>query len=108
MAQDELDSFINSLIERKQLKGLTDEGRANVAAELKELLTEQINRAILDALPEDKLDEIDKITSQENYNPEDVQKVIDESGIDVVKITTQTLLYFQSFYLGAGEIDYGE
>lgn len=99
MEQQELDGFVNSLIERKNLKGLTAEGRERVARELKELLTEQINRAILEALPEDKLDLIDEITSRENYSPEEIQKVIAESGVNVAKITTETLLYFESLYL---------
>ncbi len=103
MAQDELDTFVESLIERKKLKGLTPEGREDIKTELKELLVEQINRAIIDALPEDKLDELDKLTSQENYNPEDAQKIIADSGVNVAKITTETLLYFEAFYLGQSE-----
>jgi hypothetical protein len=105
MAQDELDSFVDSLIEKKNLKGLTPEGRETVARELKELVVEEINRAIVDALPDDKLDELDRITSQENFNPEDVQKLIADSGINTAKITTETLLYFESFYLGRGEAE---
>jgi hypothetical protein len=103
MGQDELDGFVYSLIDRKNLKGMTPESREIVAGVLKELVTEQINRAVLDALPEDKLDQIDQLTSQENFNPADVQKIIDESGINVAQITTDTLLYFESFYLGNGE-----
>ena len=103
MAQDELDNFVYSLIDRKGLKGLTPEGRDTIAQELKELVVEQINRALIDALPDDKLDELDNLTSQENYNPEDAQRIINESGINVAKITTETLLYFESFYLGQGE-----
>ena len=105
MAQDELDGFVDSLIEKKNLKGLTPEGRETVARELKELVVEEINRAIIDALPDDKLDELDRITSQENFNPEDVQKLIADSGINTAKITTETLLYFESFYLGRGETE---
>jgi hypothetical protein len=103
MAQDELDSFVDSLIERKNLKGLTPEGREDVANELKELLVEQINRAIIDALPDDKLDELDELTSKDGYTAEDMQKFIADSGVNVAKITTETLLYFESFYLGSGE-----
>ena len=103
MAQDELDSFIDSLIERKQLKGLTPEGREDIKNELKEMLVKEINTAIIDALPEDKLNELDELTSHDDYKPEDAQKIIDESGVNVAKITTETLLYFETFYLGQSE-----
>lgn len=103
MAQDELDSFIDSLIERKNLKGLTPEGREDIANELKDMLVQEINRAIIDALPEDKLNELDELTSRDDYKPEDAQKIIDESGVNVAKITTETMLYFEAFYLGQSE-----
>ena len=102
MAQDELDQYIDSLITRKNLKGLTPEGRGYVAQELKEQLVEQINRAVIDALPDDKLEQLDELSGREDFTAEDMQKFIAESGVDAAKITAETLLYFEAFYLGGG------
>ena len=67
------------------------------------MLVKEINTAIIDALPEDKLNELDELTSHDDYKSEDAQKIIDESGVNVAKITTETLLYFEAFYLGQSE-----
>ena len=60
MNEDNFDRFVNSLIKEKDLKGLTPEGREQVAAELKNLISEEVNRAILMELSDEKLDELDK------------------------------------------------
>ena len=45
MDQPELDSFVESLIDEKNISGLTPEGRAQIAGEIKDELVQQINRA---------------------------------------------------------------
>ena len=79
------------------------EGKAQIAGEIKDGLVQQINRAILMELPDDKLDEIDQKMEAGEMNPEDLQQFVQDSGVDVAKITTETLLYFKAFYLGNGD-----
>jgi hypothetical protein len=103
MDQPELDSFVEKLIDDKNIEGLTPEGRAQIAGELKDELVQQINRAILMELPDEKLDEIDKKLDSGEMKPEDLPGIVENSGVDVAKITMETLLYFKAFYLGKGE-----
>ena len=103
MNQDGLDSFVDSLITEKNLSGLTPEGRQIVANELKENIIEQVNRAILNELPDEKLDELNDKLDQGPLSEDQMQEFLMNSGVDIPKVTTKTLLYFKAFYLGNGE-----
>ena len=100
MNQPELDAFVNSLIDRKNIAGLTPEIRANVASEIKDLLIQQINRAVLERLPDEKLDELNRRMDSGDFGAEDVQLFVNNSGVDIPKIVAETMLYFEAFYLG--------
>lgn len=96
----ELDNFINSIIDEKGLTGLTEDSRKTVVNELKGALIEQINRAILMELPDEKLDELNNLMDTEGFGDTDMQNFIANSGVDINKITTETMIKFKAFYLG--------
>ena len=100
MNDDNFDRFVNSLIAEKDLKGLMPEGREQVAAELKNLISEEVNRAILMELSDEKLDELDRRMDNGPLSEEEMQEFLRNSGVDIPKVTTKTLMYFRSFYLG--------
>lgn len=100
MKDDNFDKFVDSLIVEKDLKGLTAEGREQIATELKNLIAEEVNRAILMELPDEKLDELDARMNEGPLSEEEMQEFLSNSGVDIPKITTKTLMYFRSFYLG--------
>ena len=97
---DNLDIFVNQIIDEKGLTGLNEDTRKTVVNELKSALVEQINRAILINLPDEKLDELNNLMDQDGFGDADMQKFIAESGVDVNKITAETMLQFKAFYLG--------
>ena len=99
----DLDNFINSIIEEKNLKGLTPETKTTVANELKSALVEQINRAILLELPDEKLDELDNLMNEEGFGDENMQAFLKDSGVNIEKITAETMIKFKAFYLGSRE-----
>lgn len=100
MNDENFDRFVNSLIAEKDLKGLTPEGREQVAAELKNLIADEVNRAILMELSDEKLDELDKLMNDGPLSESEMQDFLRKSGVDIPKVTTKTLMYFRSFYLG--------
>ena len=100
MNQSEIDTFIDNLITDKNLSGLTPEGREQIASELKDALIEQINRAVLNNLSDEKLDELNDLLDKGGMDDEKMHDFIMNSGVDVPKVTTETLLYFRNFYLG--------
>lgn len=100
MENKDLDSFVDSLIEDKDIPGLTPEVREQVAEEIKGSIIEQINKAVLMELSDEQLDELNALMDKEGFTEQDMQNFIANSGVDLDRITAETLLYYRSFYLG--------
>lgn len=96
---DELNKFINQILDAKQLTGLTDAVRAQVVDDLRERMLNQINRALVDAMPDEKIAEFNSLLDDETLTDEAVQQFIVDSGVDVQKVTLQTMLRFSELYI---------
>jgi len=104
MAEDGLDKFIDEIITAKKLPGINDEVRLQLVSDMKERLLDQINRALIEALPEEKIDEFNLILDNESVNDDEVQKFISQSGVDVQKVTIKTMLLFRDLYLQSSTV----
>ncbi len=100
MQQDELDKFINQILDEKQLSGVSDEVRVQLVADLKERLTDQINRALIDTIPEQKIDELNNLLDNSEVTDEQIQQFIIDCGVDDKKVALETMLRFAELYLG--------
>lgn len=96
---NQLDDFINEILNKKQLPGMNEDVRADVIDDMKTSLLDQINRALIDALPDDKLDEFQQLLDDEAVNDDAIQDFIQRSGVDVSAVTATTLLRFRDLYL---------
>lgn len=103
MAGDELDKFVGEIIEAKKLPGVSDEVRQQLVSDMKQRLITQINQALIDALPDEKMSDFSNLLDDENVTEEQVQAFVMSSGIDVQRITAQTMLLFRSLYLNTAE-----
>ncbi|MDR3298111.1 MAG: hypothetical protein LBT19_01940 [Candidatus Nomurabacteria bacterium] len=99
---ENVEQFIDQLITDKGVSGLTDEVRAELKTDLTQRLVDQIDRAVIDALPEEKAIELSERLDDENFGDDQVNDFVRESGIDVQNIALQTMLKFRELYLGAG------
>ncbi len=99
MDQDALSKFINDIIDAKNFKTLDGDVRQQLEQDLKNKLLDQIDRAVLGALPENKIDGFNDLLDR-NASQQEVQRYIANSGVDTKKITLETMLRFRSFYLG--------
>ena len=99
MGGDELDQFINEMLDAKQISGLTDEVRAQLVSDLKQRLLDQINKALIDALPEDKMDEFEQLLDNESVGDTEMQQFIANAGVDAKKVATVTMLRFYDLYV---------
>ena len=99
MDQDALSKFINDIIDAKNFKTLDSEVRQQLEQDLKNRLLDQIDRAVLGALPENKIDGFNELLDRDASRQE-VQRYIANSGVDTKKITLETMLCFRSLYLG--------
>lgn len=100
MNQGLIDKFIKDLLDAKNLNGVDDEVRQQLEQDLKTRLLDQIDRAIIEALPEDKLSGFNALLDN-NSTAQDVQKYIIECGVDTQKVTLETMLRFRALYLGS-------
>lgn len=100
MNQELIDKFIKDLLDAKDLNGVDDEVRQQLEQDLKTRLLDQIDRAIIEALPEDKLSGFNALLDN-NSTAQDVQKYIIECGVDTQKVTLETMLRFRALYLGS-------
>lgn len=99
MDQDALSKFINDIIDAKNFKTLNSDIRRQLEQDLKNRLLDQIDRAVLGALPENKIDGFNDLLDR-NASQREVQQYIANSGVDTKKITLETMLRFRSLYLG--------
>lgn len=108
MSEDELlDVYVSQLIFDKGLKDLNDDLLREVHKDIKERLVFQINRAMVAALPDDKLDELNKMLDEGRADAENVSQLVNDAGIDAEKITEETMKKFREVYLSedAAEAD---
>ncbi|MBR3175997.1 hypothetical protein IKF26_01180 [Candidatus Saccharibacteria bacterium] len=97
-----LEALAAGLLAEKNLGEMDDETKTDMIHDLVERMTVFINRSILEALPSDKLNTIEQL-SNNNAPIEEINKVIQESGVDVPQITADALEKFQNIYLGPNE-----
>lgn len=99
MNQDALSKFISDIIDAKGYKTLDSDVRRQLEQDLKNRLLDQIDRAVLEALPENKIDGFNDLLDR-GASQQEVQQYIATSGVDTEKITLETMLRFRSLYLG--------
>lgn len=99
MNQDAISKFISDIIDAKGYKTLDSDVRRQLEQDLKNRLIDQINRAVLEALPENKIDGFNDLLDR-GASQQEVQQYIATSGVDTKKITLETMLRFRSLYLG--------
>ncbi|MDR2063710.1 MAG: hypothetical protein LBQ02_02885 [Candidatus Nomurabacteria bacterium] len=98
---DELDNFIDDILKQKGMDKAVDDVYDELHADLKSRLLDQIDRAVVSAMPEDKIDELnDLLDKNPDATDQDIQNIVASSGVDAAQVTAQTLLRFRDLYLG--------
>lgn len=92
LSQDELEAlFIEQLITDKGL-----EPNDVLRAQLKERMNERVNKSIASKLPAEIAE---RLEAQDEVTEDDLDKAIEEAGLDVAKITEDAMLAFRVNYL---------
>ena len=97
-----VDEFIESLLNDKGVE-VEPEIREELKNDMKKRLLDQIDRAAIQALSEEKADELAKKTEDPNFTNEDMAKFMQDSGVNLTEVALDTMLRFRSFYLGTEE-----
>ena len=106
MEGDELTNFISEILAGKQYQDLDPEVREQMATDLKKELLDQIDRAIIDQLPDEKLDEFNALLDDPATTTQTLQEFIANSGVDVKNVSLRTMLVFRELYLEKPEGEY--
>ena len=99
MAYSELTIFINQVLDQKGLGSLDAEVREQLVSDLEKRLVDQINRALIEALPEAKLAEFTSLADSKATD-EQLQGFLSQNGVDSQAVTADTMLQFKQAYLG--------
>lgn len=97
---NQFDTFISDIIDAKQLPGLTEDSKAGLIEEMRECLLDMIDRALLEALPDEKVAEFSALADDSQVTNEQLQAFITSNGVNVEEVTTTTLVAFRDLYLG--------
>ena len=96
---DNVEQFIDQLIDEKDLN-LEDDVRQELKVDMINRLLDQIDKASINALPEDKAIELaDKLDDPE-FTDEQVAEFIRSSGVDMERVALETMMQFRLLYLG--------
>jgi len=93
-----LDEFIDKLIAEKSFENIDGETMAQMKEDLMSRIEDRINAAILEAMPEDKLEDFNKIL--DSGTPENIQKFTQENIPNAEEVIAKALVSFRERYLG--------
>ena len=101
-SEDEMmDIFVEKMITDKGFGDLPEETKAKFRTEIKDNLITRINEAIVAALPDEKLAELDELFETGEATAEKINDLIEKSGIDMSEPIQRTMLDFREAYLNA-------
>lgn len=95
--------FLDHLVLSKNISGQTPEIRRNLVSQLEKVLLRQINLAVINAMPDDKLDELEQGLYYYGVTDDQIRQLVVDSGIDTGKIAYEVMMKFKDYYLGTSE-----
>lgn len=98
-----VDEFIESLLKDKGIADVEPEILEDLKADMKSRLLDQIDKAAVMQLSEEKADELAKLVENPEFTSERMAEFMKESGVNLTEVALDTMLRFRNFYLGAGE-----
>lgn len=99
--ENSVDEFLESLLADKGID-VEPDIKEELINEMRGKLTDEINRAAINALSEEKADELAKLIDDPEFTDEKMAEFMQNSGVDLASVTLDTMLRFRTFYLGTG------
>jgi hypothetical protein len=97
--EDPFATFVKEMLDSKQWsEHVDDEVRAQLEQDLRTRLMDQIDRAIVEQIPEDKIDGLNELLDRE-VSEEEIQQYVAGSGVDTKQIALETMVRFRDLYL---------
>ena len=98
--EETIDLFIEGIMEEKGVSAPTAEIEEDAKKELKDQLLREIDRSLIAELPDDKLEELNRMaTANGQIEPDVIAKMVEESNLDLTDIVGTTMARFRELYL---------
>ena len=101
MEMQSVDEFIESLLVDKGITDIEPEIKAELSQEMKTRLLDQINKAAIMQLSEEKAAELASMVDDPNFTNEKMTEFMQTSGVNLAEVTLETMLQFRNFYLSS-------
>ena len=98
-----IDSFIEQLLIDKGITDTDPDTLEELKKEMSERLIDQINKAAVMQLSEEKAAELANLVDDPEFTNEKMTEFMQNSGVNLAEVTLDTMLRFRTFYLGTGE-----
>lgn len=98
-----VDEFIEQLLQEKDITDLDPETRGELKKEMTERLLDQINKAAIMQLDEEKAAELSDLLDKEDFTNEKMAEFMENSGVDLTQVALETMLQFRNYYLSPEE-----
>lgn len=100
MEMQSIDDFIESILKEKGITNLEPEVKTELKKDMSERLMDQINKAAIMQLNEEKTAELNKLIDDPNFTTEQMTEFMQNSGVNLTQVTLETMLKFRGLYLG--------
>ena len=94
-----VDEFIEQLLIDKGITDIEPDVKEELKSDMKQRLLNQINRAAIMELSEEKAAELATKVDDPNFSNEDMAKFMQESGVNLAEVSLNTMLEFRNLYL---------
>ncbi len=101
MEMQSVDEFIESLLVDKGITDIEPEIKAELSQEMKTRLLDQINKAAIMQLSEEKAAELASMVDDPNFTNEKMTEFMQTSGVNLAEVALETMLQFRNFYLSS-------
>ena len=95
-ASDPIDRFLGQILDDKKITIDTPE----VISDLRNHLMNQIDRAMINALSEEQLRQLNDLLDKEGVQDNEIQDFFRQSGINGEQVALNTMMRFRQYYLG--------
>lgn len=101
MEMQSVDEFIESILNDKGITDVDPEVREELKEDMKKRLLDQIDKAAIMQLSEEKAAELDELSNNPDFTNEKLVEFMKNSGVNLPEVALDTMLKFRGFYLGA-------
>ena len=98
-----VDDFIENLLNERGITEVEPDVRAELKEDMKNRLMDQINKAAIMQLSEEKAAELAEKINDPDFTNEKMTEFMQNSGVNLTEVALDTMLRFRNFYLGTGE-----